>query len=158
MSTTTFALVRNQAQVVLESVTPTTQPAVKFRRHRDEVDFFDWCGTNKAACLRRFEVRGGTGYGDVEITNAYVEFHRTMLTVQVAYPMEFGKYGPKNRASLEKAIEEDMHLIDDTLGARGMGNWVAGSWMVKKGEGETAEQDGVMYLRMTFEVGIYRSV
>ena len=155
---TTFENVRNQQVSNLEALVPTNMAGTKFRRHRDEVDFFDWCTANKAACFRRFDLRGGVAFTGPEITNTDVEFHRTMSVVTVAYPMEWGKYGLKNRASLEKLMEEDIHQIDDTIGLRGMANWAAGSWSQKTGEGEIAEQDGVMYLRIQYEVGFYRSV
>ncbi len=157
MPTTTVSTIRDQMVSVLEGLTPTSHAGVKFRGHRDEMEFFEWCGTNKAASLRRIEVRGGTSFEPPEVTNTDVEFHRTPMTVTVAYPLEWGKYGPKNRASLEKLIEQDMHQIDDSIGARGQANWTGGSWAMKVRD-EVAEQDGVLFMRMEFQVGYYRSV
>ncbi len=157
MSTTTFNLIRSQFTVLMESLIPTSNTGVRFRRHRDEKDFFDWCGENKSASWRRFEVRGGMSYEGPEITNTDLEFHRMPASVTVAYPLEWGKYGGSNRASLEKVVEEDMHAIDDTLGLRGLAGWVSGSWS-RKVRDEVAEQDGVLYMKMDFEIGLYRSV
>lgn len=157
MPTTTVTIIRDQMLTVIEGLSPTSSAGVKFRGHRDESDFFEWCGTNKAAALRRIEVRGGTSYTGPDVTNTDVEWHRVPVSVTVAYPLEWGKYGLKNRASLEKVVEEDMHQIDDAIGVRGMANWTGGSFAVKVDD-DTAEQDGVLFVRMKFEVGYYRSV
>ncbi len=157
MPTTSVTIIRDQMVAVLEGATPTSGSGQKFRAHRDEVDFFDWCGTNKAAAFRRFEVRGGTSFEGPEISNTDVEWHRVPMTVTVAYPLEWGKYGAKNRASLEKVVEQDIHQIDDLIGLRGMANWTGGS-QVRKVSDDVAEQDGVLFSRLQFEVGYFRSV
>ncbi len=158
MPTTTVDLIRTQMVSVLEAVTPTSQTGVKFRSHRDEVEFFDWCGANKEAAFRRFEVQWSGGYEGPEVTNTDLEWHRTELTVTLAYPLTWGKYGAKNRASLLKMVEEDVHQFDDLVGLRGAANWTGGSWAIKKPNDEKAEQGGVLFVRMTFDVGYYRSV
>ncbi len=157
MATTTFDAIREQMATVLEGLTPGSLAGTKFRETRDEADFFGWCAANPTACHRRFEIRGSS-YEGPGITNTDLEYHTTQATVTVAYPKQMGKYGPRNMASLEAMVELDKHQIDNSIGLRGGSNWLAGQGATVKVNDETAEQGGVLFLRLTFDVGYFRSV
>lgn len=122
VATTTTDAIRDRTIVLIESIVPTTLAADRFRRHRNEADFFAWALANPAGAFRRFRVRG-TGYdGTPDVNNASVVERRLVLEIAVAYPQN-SRTGRDNALDRDDAQDQDWRAIDYVVGVTGAGNF-----------------------------------
>lgn len=124
MSLATAEAIRDRIYTLLESLTPTSLSADKFRRHRNELgaDFDAWAEKNAAGALRRFQVRE---VGDDElplVTNTTTERVRLRVSIRIAYPQTH-RYGSANAMDRDDVINQDWLKINYTIGIYGRGNF-----------------------------------
>lgn len=121
---TTPSAIRDRAIAVIEALTATSDPGVKFRAYRNEgtADFQDWAEKNPAACRRRFQVRTTGGTFTPPISNTDEEEHQVTLSVLVAYP-QTGRDGIKQALDRDDTLDEDAFQIDAAIGMLGRANF-----------------------------------
>ena len=156
---TTYQLIRDQQLTVIEALTPSFRADVPFRRHKEPAEFVGWAEENKAACWRRFEIlcnfdieKQGIGDG-----NKWQLEHS--MTLIVAYPREFGKYGAANERSLDVCIIDDFVQIDEAIGPDGasLGNWVSGLDDCRLGAMNVTKNPGAILAAYTYRLLYDRS-
>jgi len=155
MGTTDYETVRTTQISLIEGLTPSLISSVRFRRHRAENDFRDWCVENTQAAFRRFSVLDMFDYEPVAITNSDVEFVEGTESVVIAYPNDF-RYGRDNLRDLGDLMRKDFYQIEKSLGHNGTGNYTDSHAVLDSMLME--DHDGVSFLAMVFTFRFYRSV
>lgn len=128
MSTTTFSAIRAGYVRAIRAITPRILAGDRFHpAPADEVlQTYAAAEESRASLFRMFTIADNhddlpTGYTDLHT----VRVNHTM-TLDVAYPKSFGKYGRDDLASMGDLIRSDFHQIDQTIGMVGAANWQAG--------------------------------
>ena len=153
-TTSTYETLREAQEELIEALTPDSFASVPFMRYRGESDFRTWASEHHTACMRRFWVRDLFDYDYPEIAAYDVEWTVGRCEVVTAYPTT-GRYGQDNSADLQDVIREDMHSIEEAIGARA-GRYANAHAVLQSTEVETDED--VTFLSMTYTFRYYRSV
>ena len=156
--TTTLALIRTSHLARLQAIVPSARTDVLFRAHREEVPLLEWAQAHPAACWRRFSLLADSDYDIVGTTAGDIETYTQGLTLLVAYPADWGKYGAGNAGSLDEAIDADIEQLDGAIGRRGYVNYPAGLALSELQGTSIDKAEGVWILRMDYLVQYDRSV
>lgn len=158
---TTYALVRNALASAIEALTPTKHASERFRLHRGEGEFADWCEANPASCFRRFEMLAGLDFEKQGIGSGDQWMLGQSINVAVAYPRrELGKYGIGNERALDDVItDHDFKLIDKAIGQDGshQGNYVDGLHASVFEQSQANKTANVVFLILTYRLSYDRS-
>lgn len=158
---TTYPLIRDQHIAQIRAITPALRSDRPFRVHRDEDEFADWCKENAKACWRRFEMLSNTDHELHGMTNAggtgtLWQVEQT-LTLMVAYPRMYGKFGADNERDLDDAIDSDLAQIDKAIGPDGNGSWVSGLDVCERIGVQATKTDEVVFVASTYRLLYDRS-
>lgn len=126
MATSTPESIRDRIIAVIEALTPTTEPTLKFRAYRNEggADFQGWAEANPAAAHRRFQARH-TGASVVpEVSNTDVEEHQLTVRVLVAYRQDH-RWGTGGALDRDDVLDQDAFQIDEAIGMLGKANFTS---------------------------------
>lgn len=158
--TTTLAAIRKRMQENVLALNPRKRTGQRFELDRAEEPFRDWCERNAGRCFRHFAVslEDPTGTPPA-VVDQVIEERTATFELVVAYPMQWGKYGPENARSAEEVLEDDAQLIDgrNGIGINAAAGYVDGqsraevTWTIEPG-------DGVIFSVFTVEVTYRRSV
>jgi len=124
MALATVEAIRDRIYTLVESLTPTSLSADKFRRFRNEdgADFEDWAETNPSAALRRFQVRQfGTDENPL-VSDTTNERIKLRLACRLAYPQTH-RYGAANAMDRDDVMNQDWKKINAAIGLYGRGNF-----------------------------------
>ncbi len=139
---TTQAAIRDSMIASVRGLTPTYHAAEKFRQHRDRLDLRAWAAQNPASCLRLFSVRFVADLEPPTVSDTESEMVTRSIEVVVAYPAD-GRHGKDlELRDLDDVIEEDLRMIDDTIGTNGFAHLAGtnpGATVITDGD---AREDG----------------
>lgn len=155
--TTTIETIRENMETLIHALTPTSHAQVKFRVERGEVPFREWCQANPTASFRRYAIEQTGRSEPGEVTNLDIEEVRTELEIMVAYPKEWGRYGPQNIQDLRDTLDADAMQLRNAVGHKGNADWVAGQHDARDSH---VFEDGspVAFLVITLDTAYYRSM
>jgi hypothetical protein len=151
MATTTIYALQNRIVSLIEALTPALHVTPKFRHALDEdgADFRTWATAQKAAALRRFQVRADGADQSPAVSDTMVENRMVIFETVIAYPqtLRAGKLGARDR---DRMMVLDQHAIENAIGLRGYGNFTSSNpnaSFVADGSSTTREEgDGVDFL------------
>lgn len=143
MSVATLEAIRDRVYTLIESQTPTTLSADKFRRYRNEggADFPAWVEVNAPGALRRFQVRE---VGDDElpdVSDTTTERVQATLEILVAYPQN-ARTGRDNAMDRDDAMNKDWAAINLVCGIYGKSNFSSSNDCVPMGCTKSVERVG----------------
>jgi hypothetical protein len=122
--TTTAAIIRDTCMTVIEALTPRSQSADRFERHRadqhDGATFETWLGGTSDQ-VRRFAMRDTGERAPPAVSNGDVVRERVTFEVAVAYPVT-NRYGSDGGRDMIDVIDEDQRQIDHAIGLHGSAN------------------------------------
>lgn len=120
---TTVAAIRNTMITTVKALTPTSHAHRKYRHHREDVDFRDYCERNPAAAYRLFTIRDTFAHEGPTISTMTLEELRTTIECVVAYPkMEaYINDSGSRRPFLDRddILREDIKQLRDAIGVNG---------------------------------------
>lgn len=117
--TTTLKKIRDNIESIVESLTPSSLSGVPFRVDRGEEDFAEWAASKPTTAFRRFSLEL-TDTGELPpVTDNQIEQRDATLTLSIAYPKLWGRYGEENIRDAQDIIEEDYALL---IGQSGIGS------------------------------------
>jgi hypothetical protein len=153
MALATAEAIRDRVYAMIESLTPASLSADKFRRYRNEgaADFDEWAEGKPAAAFRRFQVRE-TGDDELPlVSNIGQEIIRVRFAIRMAYPQNH-RYGPANGMDRDDVMNADWKLINAAVGIYGRGNFSSAHDCTPLGCVKTREAGGpIDYLVVTAE-------
>jgi len=122
----TAEAIRDRVYSLIESLTPTSLTADRFKRHRNELgaDFDAWAEKNASGSFRRFQVRE-TGDDEMPlVSDTLIERVRMRLSIRIAYPATH-RYGAANAMDRDDIINQDWKLINESVGIYGRANFAS---------------------------------
>lgn len=158
MSTTTFETLRDRQITLIQALTPNSQSCDVFRVSREEPGRFEeWAEAHPAACMRRFIVRDIGERPLPDVSNCDYEWIEGTEEIVVAYPQGM-RYGVNNRRDLFDLMRSDFAQIDNAIGHRGTGNYIAGHAVRQEDNPAFVEADGVTFLVARFTYRFWEAV
>ncbi len=120
----TQAAIRDRVNVLIEALTPSFDPRVKFLRIRSEDggDFQAWAELNETAAFRRFQARFDGTEDPPEVSNTDTDLRHATLIVRIAYPQN-GRYGADQSLDRDDVVDLDWGLINGKIGIYGRANF-----------------------------------
>lgn len=143
MSLATAEAIRDRILTLIESLTPTSLSADKFRRFRNELDadFDEWAEKNPAGAFRRFQVREVGEDGEPSVSDTTQETVIVEYEIRIAYPQTH-RYGASNGMDRDDVRKQDWKKIKHTIGCDGRGNFSGTHDCTPLGASEQREAGG----------------
>jgi hypothetical protein len=120
---TTVAAVRDTMISTVKALTPTSLANRKFRHHREDVDYSDFCERNPAAAFRLFTIRDTFAHVSPVVSNMALEELQTTIECVVCYPKqsEYLNDSGQRRPLLDRddILREDIKQVRDAIGVNG---------------------------------------
>jgi len=160
----TQAAIRDRVRALIESLTPTTLSADKFRSSRNEAgaDFQSWAESNPAAALRRFQARFDGSEDPPEVSNTDADLRHATMVILIAYP-HTARYGADQAMDRDDVVQQDFKKIEQAIGIYGRANFSGAFDCTPLGnEGapmkDTDRGTSVDFLRITARFSFYATV
>jgi hypothetical protein len=151
--------IRDRVYALVESLTPTSLTADKFKRYRNEAgaDFDAWAEKNPSACLRRFQVRETGSDEPPDVSNTDLEAVELDLTLRIAYPQTH-RYGAANAMDRDDVMNQDWLKINAAIGIYGRANFSSSNDCTPLGAVKSREQGAAVdFLVVTARFRYFRS-
>lgn len=118
------AAIRDRVRVLIESITPTSLSADRFRSYRNEgsAGFQAWAEANPTAAFRRFQARYNGAEDPPESSNTDVDLRHFSILIQIAYP-QTARFGPDQALDRDDVMDQDWGLVNGKIGIYGGGNF-----------------------------------
>jgi hypothetical protein len=160
MALATAEAIRDRIYTLIESLTPTSLSADKFRRYRNEggAEFDAWAEKNAAGAFRRFQVRETSDDELPETSSGIEERVRIRYTLRMAYPQTH-RYGGANAMDRDDVMNKDWRAINEAVGIYGGGNFTSTYDAIPLGATKTREAgQAIDYLVVTLNFEYLRSI
>lgn len=155
--TTTFAAIRAGYIATIQALVPVRLRGERFRHVvllPDVADLLRMATDEslKPSLFRLFQIRDN--HDDIPTT--YTDLHTVRvshtMSLDVAYPKLWGKYGPRDYGDADDLIREDFFQIDRAIGITGAANWQASQHMSDHQGGTLIDSGPALVRRSIYRV------
>lgn len=154
----TVAVIRDTMITAVLGIDPLLNSETRFRHHRENMPFGQFCEANPQASWRLFSIRDTGESEAADVTNTDSEWRWITIQCAIAYPLDF-RAGPLGERDRDDLIASDARQIRATIGPGGyptLEEGVAGC--VTSCDWKREEGDACVFSLFTMRVGYYEAM